>query len=453
MTFWNDPKSLVPKQQHRWVISFDQKDFSFNERTLIGEQEGAQNYIPYWFAKSVDKPSYELRSIQTKYLFSHTFNFPTRPVWKPITIVFYDVVNRGGKLRYYTRPTLVNNKIVEKTDEGADNLFVHSTQVFFYKLLQDSGYFNPQEFEEPDSLVRMKKYNFKKDMIDALIGNKSPGSLSSNTDYQISNGKKIFTDTGKWNSLKIIELGTQGNKAETWKLYNPLFTDVKFDKLDYSGDNILTISVTVNYDWAELEAQKALTDEFINFSEYLRSERFADSKEKFRNRFDADPENIINIASANALPTRREGLPTGDPRERGQAVDPTIASRRLSADINSGGRVSPREFTRDAENAASDLSSLTRQGLTKTPTTSAQVLQSYFNSNPSFNEAVATRQANFEATATNSGVARRRAETALASDIQQLSDSSRNGRRAVTSAPAEPSSAVPTRGSTLPKID
>jgi hypothetical protein len=31
-----------------------------------------------------------------------------------------------------------------------------------------------------------------------------------------------------------------------------LITDVKFDKLDYSSDNILSVTATISYDWAKL---------------------------------------------------------------------------------------------------------------------------------------------------------------------------------------------------------
>ena len=55
-----------------------------------------------------------------------------------------------------------------------------------------------------------------------------------------------------WQTLNITELDQNGLPAETWKIYAPLISDVKFDRLDYSNENIVTITATINYDWAKL---------------------------------------------------------------------------------------------------------------------------------------------------------------------------------------------------------
>ena len=52
----------------------------------------------------------------------------------------------------------------------------------------------------------------------------------------------------------IRELTGEGTPCGTWKLNNAFITSAKFGSLDYSGDEILNIDVTVKYDWATYES-------------------------------------------------------------------------------------------------------------------------------------------------------------------------------------------------------
>jgi hypothetical protein len=274
MNFWNDPTRTLPKQKHRWVISLGQTiDYSaafspegaasnfFNAKKF-----GFQNVIPKYWAKAVDRPTYSLKAVQAKYLYSHTINFPTRVVWNPITITFYDVGFRsfiiGENSKQFsffeppTRKVLRNPKIRNEFNEEinkafkitsfnnaigieTDNEFVDqnynpfelgvgsgevdiSTQMFFYAFLNDARYFSPNNNNLPKNSLFMKSYNFKDDMIRAI------------------------------GDIKIDELDEAGKPKEQWVLKNPLITDLKFDKLDYAADDIATITATISYDWAEL---------------------------------------------------------------------------------------------------------------------------------------------------------------------------------------------------------
>jgi len=50
----------------------------------------------------------------------------------------------------------------------------------------------------------------------------------------------------------VKQLNAAGDPIETWTLYNPWITDLKYGDLDYSGDELTTITVTLKYDWARL---------------------------------------------------------------------------------------------------------------------------------------------------------------------------------------------------------
>jgi len=52
--------------------------------------------------------------------------------------------------------------------------------------------------------------------------------------------------------IKIVQLGAEGEDIETWTLTNSFITAVDFGALDYASDEMVNISLTIRYDWAEL---------------------------------------------------------------------------------------------------------------------------------------------------------------------------------------------------------
>lgn len=249
MAFWNDPTNLIPKQKHRWVISFGARD---KQASFDGTAASLDDNTMHMFlAKSVDRPSYTIKTVSAKYLYSHTFKFPTRPVWNPITITLYDAQVADDVRTYFSNPIIsgdgarITNKAIGTVNEEK-MLFKQSTQFFFYDFLRQSGYYDPEEYDADDQLLRFRSYNFKRNMIESLVGNKD-----SNLEYAVANGEAINTQNF-WNYFTIREYSADGILQENWEIYNPLITDVKFDKLDYSSDDIPLITATIEYDWAAM---------------------------------------------------------------------------------------------------------------------------------------------------------------------------------------------------------
>ena len=267
MAFWSDPSSLFPKQSHRWVVSLEHNASEASRR------------VPHYLAKSVDKPSYKIDTIQAKYLYSHTFNFPKRLVWNPIKIEFYDVFwleKRGAEVYktennpqvsvgavetttkgYITREE--NRRLIglKKPEEDTSKIpggrtktqlteivksYAKTTQKFFHDFLQNSGYYHPNEDINDDTkLNRFRSYHFKKNMITALTGQTTELDLLNNNSLEYTR-----------DYIYLAELDGDGLVIEEWKIYNPLITDITPGKLDYASDIVLSISVGITYDWAEL---------------------------------------------------------------------------------------------------------------------------------------------------------------------------------------------------------
>ncbi len=77
--FWGQANS-EPKRQFRFELSFTSRN---------GNNPGD---IPVWAVKTATKPVAEVSTIPHQYI-DHTFNFPGRVTWQPITVTLVDPVS------------------------------------------------------------------------------------------------------------------------------------------------------------------------------------------------------------------------------------------------------------------------------------------------------------------------------------------------------------------------
>jgi hypothetical protein len=63
--------------------------------------------------------------------------------------------------------------------------------------------------------------------------------------------KQKFGEALAANGISLIQIDSNGNKIEEWLLKNPFFTNVNYGSLDYGSDEIVEISCTIRYDWAQ----------------------------------------------------------------------------------------------------------------------------------------------------------------------------------------------------------
>lgn len=149
------------------------------------------NGMPQFVAKSVTKPAFQVATSNHNFL-QHKFNFPGRVTWQPITVTIVDPI---------------------QPDSTAS----------LYEILKSSGYQLPTDVRgnNPAGFGTVNK----KQMVDAL-------------------GGRIQIDT--------IGPGGSQDIVESWILNNPIITNVSFDTLDYGSDDLLNLTVGIEYDWATL---------------------------------------------------------------------------------------------------------------------------------------------------------------------------------------------------------
>ena len=164
----------------------------WNERTV--EPKRKFRWLLYWSGV----PQFVIKSVKkpaysvdtTAHQFlNYEFYYPGRVKWEPIEITLVDPVNPD------------------------------STKSL-YKILENSGYIIPHNYRQAAAATISKQ-----GMVEAL-------------------GTEI----------KLSQLNADGDtEIETWIIKNPLITSATFDTLDYSADDLLNITVGIQYDYAVIK--------------------------------------------------------------------------------------------------------------------------------------------------------------------------------------------------------
>jgi hypothetical protein len=153
--------------------------------------------MPQFIVTKVDKPSFRQQP-KTHDFLDYKFHYPGKVEWQDVKFTVVDPV---------------------QPDSAAS----------FYNILVDSGYVPPDDFiTKANEGAGLPRTITKKKMIEQL-------------------GERIFLE----------QLGADVESGETivvekWELFNPLMTEVTWGALDYGTEDLVTIDVTLKYDWAKL---------------------------------------------------------------------------------------------------------------------------------------------------------------------------------------------------------
>jgi hypothetical protein len=161
------------------------------------------NGVKQWMVKTVKKPSFTVSESTHKFL-NYSFNYPGRVEWTPVEITLVDPVQPDAT---YT----------------------------MYKMLLDSGYVLPSAFD-----ANAMKSISKASAVSAFCG---PGDASG-----VGAASKIY----------ITQVNHDGVPIEKWALNNPFITSATFGDLTYENEEIVSISLTIKYDWADQETEIGL---------------------------------------------------------------------------------------------------------------------------------------------------------------------------------------------------
>ena len=149
-----------------------------------------------YLAKTVSKPSYAVGEIEHKFL-GNTYYYPGAVTWDPVTA------------------TLVNS-------------ISPDANLLLYEALYRGGYMDPKEQE-------------------AYFGGGGLIAIGAAGSPTTPNKSMALGNLGE---VTIRELDGGGAVVGSWVLKNAWVQAAKFGDLDYSGEELLNIELTMKYDWA-----------------------------------------------------------------------------------------------------------------------------------------------------------------------------------------------------------
>jgi len=168
---WANPNN-EPKRSHNWVLTMSGDDVAVIEPA---------------FLVSANKPKGKISVTEHQFL-NHTFKFPGRMAWDPITVVLIDSITDGGLMDLSSR---------------------------LLGVMQESGYMYPDSQEDTANGLTVIS---KRDAVKAL------GAVT----------------------IKYLQ---DGVGISEWELMNAWIADYDFGDLDYGNEDLVKISLTLQFDW------------------------------------------------------------------------------------------------------------------------------------------------------------------------------------------------------------
>jgi len=144
----------------------------------------------------VNRPSFEIGESEHNYI-NHKFYYPGRVTWNDVSFTLVDAVNPD-------------------------------TTGILMKMLMASGYRFPTNKTTTRTISKAEAVGAIGTVAIQMLGSAKPGASGDGKDHE---------------SLVL----------ETWTLHNPWVKSVTMGDLDYSTDDILTMDVSLKYDWASLD--------------------------------------------------------------------------------------------------------------------------------------------------------------------------------------------------------
>lgn len=182
MPFWVE-QTLEPKRAFRFIVRFN------------GMPDAAT-----WYAMKASKPTANTSETEHKYL-NHTFYFPGRTTWDPVSITLVDPATPDA---------------------------MHA----LHEMLVNSGYIIPT----------------------------NPTMLSSiSKDRAVSEAGSPNTP-GIGGTIEILQLDADGNQddanvLEKWTLRNAWVKKIAGSELSHDSEELSTIELEIRYDWAEIKSK------------------------------------------------------------------------------------------------------------------------------------------------------------------------------------------------------
>jgi len=149
--------------------------------------------------------------------------------------------------------------------DGIPSYFVNSTTVPSYTISEGGTHkFLGHEFRFPGALSWGKSieiklmdtidYNMSQKFLDYIrkAGYVYPSNYNESSSSPEYYRKTISKAKFPFKQVKIQRIDAEGKVYETWVLNNPWISKADFGDADYTKEGLLTVGLSIAYDWAEL---------------------------------------------------------------------------------------------------------------------------------------------------------------------------------------------------------
>lgn len=159
------------------------------------------NGVVWVWAKSVKLPAYTVET-QKYQIGNHRLNYPGLLEWQDVTMTIVDIAGPFAEI---------------------SDINVAPRSLGLFNQLKAIGY------------------------------NIESNSNGISKDGMFASIKAIFGQGSS--NFQIQQIDSDGKLLQQWTLYSALIKDVSFGQLDYSSDELITIDLTIAYDYAKLEQE------------------------------------------------------------------------------------------------------------------------------------------------------------------------------------------------------
>lgn len=201
----------------------------------------------WWYVNSVTLPSFEINTGEYQ-LLNQKFKYPGVPTWNPVTISIIDTADSVDKVKKF----LVSKDFDFLQMDGLEKKMTNTTREALRKTKQG----------EIDQAQAKKAKVIDNDANESLLRGLSPAVIKgverrrqealTATEAAANKAKKAVSPSDDLDII-IEQMGADGKTFRTWTLVNSFITSVNYGDLDYSSDDLVSIEISVAYDYATTE--------------------------------------------------------------------------------------------------------------------------------------------------------------------------------------------------------
>jgi hypothetical protein len=205
----------------------------------------------WWYVNSVTLPSFEI-NVGEYQLLNQKFKYPGVPTWNPVTINIVDTADSVDQIKKF----LVSKDFSFLQIEGLEKKMPNQVR----QTIEGTAKAGISEAEGRLSLQSTEKPSKE---LDDLGGGSLAATIQAvnkkRQQRQTQDVRAAFSKAQKGISasddLDIIieQLNGEGKPLRTWTLVNSFITSVNYGDLDYSSDELVSIEISVAYDYATTE--------------------------------------------------------------------------------------------------------------------------------------------------------------------------------------------------------